>query len=263
MLSKLLHVTPATFRLQRYYTMPAYLGQKDAQQLDEDLMSDEGAFKLEQLMELAGLSCAQALQDAYPELSKYRKVLVCCGPGNQGGDGLVAIRHLFHFGYKPLLYYPKQGSNEFYKKLRKQCLNLSIPEIGSSEQDFQNALDDADIVMDAIFGFSFHGDPRPPFDTVISALKQTKKPIVSVDIPSGWTVEEGDPSGRFFVPSVLVSLTAPKLGVRSYKGKHYLGQSLHSTTDRREVQARSAALQRLVANSRHHRYERINSLQCI
>lgn len=46
-----------------------------------------------QLMELAGLACAQALATAYPS-DEYRHVLVCCGPGNQGGDGLVAARHL-------------------------------------------------------------------------------------------------------------------------------------------------------------------------
>ena len=73
--------------------MPAYLGQKDAQQLDVDLMSEDGGFQLEQLMELAGLSCAQALQDAYPDLQKYSRVLVCCGPGNQVGSSVIAMRH--------------------------------------------------------------------------------------------------------------------------------------------------------------------------
>ena len=82
--------------------MFAYLNQQDAQQLDVDLMSEEGGFVLEQLMELAGLSCAQALAAAYPvKKGAKRKVLVCCGPGNQGGDGLVAARHLFHFQYEP------------------------------------------------------------------------------------------------------------------------------------------------------------------
>jgi NAD(P)H-hydrate epimerase len=44
-------------------------------------------------MELAGLACAQTLAKVYPR-EKYRRVLVCCGPGNQGGDGLVAASHL-------------------------------------------------------------------------------------------------------------------------------------------------------------------------
>lgn len=46
-----------------------------------------------QLMELAGLACAQTLAKVYPR-DTHRRVLVCCGPGNQGGDGLVAARHL-------------------------------------------------------------------------------------------------------------------------------------------------------------------------
>ena len=46
-----------------------------------------------QLMELAGQACAVALARAYDK-AKYPRVLVCCGPGNQGGDGLVAARHL-------------------------------------------------------------------------------------------------------------------------------------------------------------------------
>ena len=44
-------------------------------------------------MELAGLACAQTLATVYDK-EKYPRVLVCCGPGNQGGDGLVAARHL-------------------------------------------------------------------------------------------------------------------------------------------------------------------------
>ena len=55
-------------------------------------------FTLDQLMELAGLSCAEALAKAYP-LEAHAKVLVVAGPGNNGGDGLVAARHLTHFGY--------------------------------------------------------------------------------------------------------------------------------------------------------------------
>lgn len=44
-------------------------------------------------MELAGLACAQTLATVYKR-ETHPRVLVCCGPGNQGGDGLVAARHL-------------------------------------------------------------------------------------------------------------------------------------------------------------------------
>lgn len=48
-------------------------------------------------------------------LSKGKRILVACGPGNNGGDGLVAARHLFHYGYQPTIYYPKQSKNELYQ----------------------------------------------------------------------------------------------------------------------------------------------------
>lgn len=103
-------------------------------------------------MELAGLSCAQALAKSYPP-STHRRVLVCCGPGNQGGDGLVAARHLHHFAYKPTLYYPKPGKKELYERLLTQARNLGCPVVEGVEE-FKAALGEADVVLDAIFGES-------------------------------------------------------------------------------------------------------------
>lgn len=56
-------------------------------------------FSVDQLMELAGLSVACSLASEYP-LHTHPQVLVIAGPGNNGGDGLVAARHLHHFGYQ-------------------------------------------------------------------------------------------------------------------------------------------------------------------
>src|ERR1700759_3350303 len=93
------------------------IGPKAAAALDEELMST-GTFSIDQLMELAGLSVSQAMYALSPP-SKSPNILVACGPGNNGGDGLVAARHLFHFGYKPTMYFPKQGKSEIYGRLRK------------------------------------------------------------------------------------------------------------------------------------------------
>ena len=73
-----------------------YLSQEEAQKIDQELFN-EYSFSVDQLMELAGLSVAVALTKAYPRGESHPKVLVCSGPGNNGGDGLVAARHLKMF----------------------------------------------------------------------------------------------------------------------------------------------------------------------
>jgi len=184
-------------------------------------MSAAGAFSLDQLMELAGLACAQTLAKVYGK-DKYTRVLVCCGPGNQGGDGLVAARHLSMFGYKPTIYMPKPGSKDIYQRLHTQCKNMSIPTLDQDE-DLRTALKSSDVILDAIFGFSFKGPIRAPFDFALPTLSTSGLPIVSVDIPSGWDVEAGNEAGVGLNPDVLVSLTAPKEGVRLFRGQHFLG----------------------------------------
>jgi hydroxyethylthiazole kinase-like uncharacterized protein yjeF len=101
-------------------------------------------------MELAGLACAQAFAKTFPLLS-HKKVIVCCGPGNQGGDGLVAARHLHHFRYKPTIYLPKPGSKEIYQRLLLQCENLEIPVINDVNK-FKEGLRESDAILDAVFG---------------------------------------------------------------------------------------------------------------
>ncbi|CAH1764736.1 1231_t:CDS:2, partial [Entrophospora sp. SA101] len=168
-----------------------YLSQKIAQTIDQELMSPAGGgFSIDQLMELAGLSIAQAVAHVYDK-SNHSRILVCCGPGNNGGDGLVAARHLSHFGYQPKIYYPKQTNKELYQRLVQQCKNLQI----AISNNLHDHLEKSDLVIDAIF----------------------------VDIPSAWDVEKGNVDNVGFTPSMLISLTAPKLGVKQFNGRHFLG----------------------------------------
>jgi NAD(P)H-hydrate epimerase len=175
-------------------------------------------------------------------LNKGRRILVACGPGNNGieiirsissllttkfskitgGDGLVAARHLWHYGYKPTIYYPKQSKNDLYQRLSKQLKDLNIP----FTDDFHSALQSTDHIVDAIFGFSFEGEVREPFPKVIEALRDTRIPVLAVDAPSSWNIETGPPDsgpGKGFMPEALISLTAPKPLVRWFKGRHFMG----------------------------------------
>ncbi|KAL7250641.1 hypothetical protein ACSBR1_012626 [Camellia fascicularis] len=184
-------------------------------------------FSVNQLMELAGLSVATAIAEVYRS-TEHIRVLAICGPGNNGGDGLVAARHLHHFGYNLSVCYPKRTPKPLYDGLVTQLESLCVPFL-SVEDLYMDLSNDFDILVDAMFGFSFCGTPRPPFDVLIQRLisiqnhhrmHQESPVVVSTDIPSGWHVEEGDISGEGIKPD-MVSLTAPKLCAKRFCGPHH------------------------------------------
>lgn len=149
--------------------------------------------------------------------------MVCCGPGNNGGDGLVAARHLALFNYTPEIYYPKRTDKLLYNNLTTQCLNMGInfinycPSIDTADKNYS-------LIVDALFGFSFKPPVRETFVPILDLLKNTKIPLASIDIPSGWHVENGPTEENDIKPDMLVSLTAPKLCAKYFKGPfHYLG----------------------------------------
>lgn len=69
---------------------------------------------------------------------------------DKGGDGLVAARHLWHYGYQPTIFYPKQSKNDLYERLATQLKNLDVP----FTEDFNGSLKTTDHVVDAIFGIT-------------------------------------------------------------------------------------------------------------
>lgn len=85
--------------------------------------------------------------------------------------------------------------------------------------------DSFDVIVDSLFGFSF--DPtrgvQSPYDIHLTAMRESHSPVISVDIPSGWDVEKGDVMSIGARPSVLISLTAPKLCSKYFSGTHYIG----------------------------------------
>mmetsp|Transcript_22486 Transcript_22486/g.32832 ORF Transcript_22486/g.32832 Transcript_22486/m.32832 type:complete len:450 (-) Transcript_22486:241-1590(-) len=196
----------------------SYLDASQAKDIDVQLMSSPG-FSIDQLMELAGLSVAAATRDfIVKNTGKKKRVLIVCGPGNNGGDGLVAARHLYHFGMEPTILYMKQGKAPIFENLVVQCKDLGIPVINEIP-----SLSQYDAVVDALFGFSFKGPAKPPYGELITAMASSPVPVLSVDVPSGWSVDEGDIHNTGFTPAAVISLTAPKECMRAYTGVHYLG----------------------------------------
>ncbi|KAK5089877.1 hypothetical protein LTR64_005806 [Lithohypha guttulata] len=190
------------------------LGPKAAADLDGDLMSDAGGFSIDQLMELAGLSVSQAVYNVHPPSA-----------GNNGGDGLVAARHLYFYGYTPVVYYPKPTKKPIYDGLVKQLNNLHIR--FDNETPFDKLAGESDLIVDALFGFSFQPPVREPFDQAIAVMEKGVKPVLAVDTPSSWHVEDGPQNeglGSKYMPDYLISLTAAKPNVGHFKGKkHFIG----------------------------------------
>ncbi|XP_037937006.1 NAD(P)H-hydrate epimerase [Teleopsis dalmanni] len=198
-----------------------FLNQTEAIAVDQELFN-EYKFSVDQLMELAGLSCAHAIAECFPA-DCYKRVLICCGPGNNGGDGLVCARHLSLMDYVPCIYYPKPTPRELYENLTHQCKKMDIGFLGCCPT-LEQAEADYDLIVDALFGFSFKPPVREDFVPIISVLQDTKIPIASIDIPSGWHVEDGKTDDCDFEPHLLISLTAPKICAKHFKGEyHYLG----------------------------------------
>ena len=115
------------------------------------------------------------------------------------------------------------------QRLTRQLENLNIP----FTDDFFAALSNQkqeqkpDYIIDSIFGFSFSGPIRDPFPSVITALSSTKIPILAVDAPSSWDIESGPPEkgqvGSEYMPTALISLTAPKPLTKWFTGRHFVG----------------------------------------
>ena len=222
------------------YPAVKYLTRSEANAIDEELMDEDIGFPLESLMELAGKSVADAIYDAYPpgtpgdtswDASERAKgiikgtVLVLCGKGNNGGDGLVAARHLKMYGYNVQVVYPERQNVAPFRGLVNQLKAFDVPVVLSMPGAYG-----VDLVVDCVFGFNFKGTPRAPWDVVLKQLVNPEffgeKPIVSVDVPLGWDVNRGpkdDGETPVLKPDMLVSLTAPKGCAIHHKGTHYLG----------------------------------------
>ncbi|KAF0981432.1 hypothetical protein FDP41_012089 [Naegleria fowleri] len=215
-----------------------FLSSDEAIKIDQLLMDKNvHGFSIDQLMEMAGMSVAHACFDHAPPRDRTNiSCLIVCGPGNNGGDGLVAARHLKHFGYSPVILYPKETTNELYIRLLTQCKQLEIPVFKSIDElleQHNNTFENFKFILDGIFGFSFSDKSgiREPYKHIIEILnekaKQQRVPMICIDIPSGWDVnntniEENLYNGGLYC-DVLISLTAPKLCAQHFKGVHYVG----------------------------------------
>ena len=181
----------------------------------------------ELLMENAGQAACAVFQKMAPVTE--RQVLIFCGLGNNGGDGLVLARKLHSLGAK-IKVYLLGDLNRFSGAAR---LNLDI--VGRLPLPMEQLVDcntltaelaHCDTVVDAIFGTGLSREISGLQGQVIELINNSKKPVLSLDIPSGVSGNTGQVMGTAVQATATVTFGLPKIGNLLYPG-FALGGTLH------------------------------------
>ncbi len=181
-------------------------------------IEDRGVASIE-LMEAAG----RAVAEAVVAIAGEGPVRVVCGKGNNGGDGLVAARHLTSTGLdaEVLLLWPA-GELTDDAAANLERFEGPVRELGSGEA--QSALAGSGAIVDAIFGTGFAGVARDPAASAIEAINGCPAPVVAADIASGVDASTGEVEGVAITAAVTVSFHAAKLGHWIAPGKRHRGE---------------------------------------
>jgi len=141
-----------------------------------------------ELMERAGAAVAREAMRAYP---RARRFAIVCGGGSNGGDGRVAARVL--------------------------------REAGRDAVETED-LAGADVVIDALFGTGFHGEPRPEAAELIERINAAGAPVVAVDVPSGVDGSTGEVATRAVRAALTVTFHGRKVGLVVAPGRFHSGR---------------------------------------
>jgi hydroxyethylthiazole kinase-like uncharacterized protein yjeF len=176
-----------------------------------------------QLMENAGAAIAEVLREKFSDLPG-RKIVVLCGKGNNGGDGMVVARLLAGMGAAPRVYlFANPGSVEGDAAVNLKRWQQSLGElyVVTSPAEWESArvvLGEVDLIVDALLGTGLRGPVEGLLGEVIgdvnAAQQQSRgrKIVAAVDMPSGLASDMEDFGGRVINADFTVTLTAPKLG---------------------------------------------------
>jgi len=179
-----------------------------------------------QLMENAGAGVADYLAQKFPDLAT-RNIVVLCGKGNNGGDGLVVARRLREAGARPrvfLLAEPGAIRGDAATNLQRWQQGGGELRVVTSAEQWAAAhvdLDLADLVVDAILGTGVKGRVEGVPASAVEGINSWREKrmqhrcrrfVMAVDMPSGLPSENGDYGGPVVRADATVTFTAPKLG---------------------------------------------------
>ena len=186
----------------------------------EDMAEEIGISKLI-LMENAGLQLANIIQKQYSK-NKSKNILIVCGSGNNGGDGLVCARHLIQFADEITICLlninGKLKTNEVKKNWNlirgiKKIKKMEIFQNKNFTKEFENEINKSDIIIDALFGTGLHGKLNNQVAFVMNQINKSKKSIVAVDIPSGLNPLDGSIANDVIIAELTVTFHKSKTGL--------------------------------------------------
>lgn len=175
------------------------------------------------LMENAGRGVAE---EAAVMLGKKKRVAVVCGVGNNGGDGLVAARHLLNSGKQVSIYIIGKRS----KLKADPRTNFTVLSRMKARIRWVRSLHDlkgignSDLIIDAIFGIGLSSEVRKPYSEIIDLLNRSRKPILAVDVPSGLDADTGKVMGTAVKARRTVTFVALKKGFSRADGPKHCGK---------------------------------------
>lgn len=184
------------------------------------------------LMENASRGLAQVVRQKLSEL-KGSRVAIVAGAGNNAGDGFALARHLHNDRAHPVVLIVGQESRisgdaktnlEIIKRMA-----LDVQTLGQDQQgldQLHRELQQADLVIDAIFGTGLSGPIRGFYKNVIEQINADSTPVLAVDIPSGLDCDTGQPLGLAVRATATVTFVARKTGFDAPDAQTYTGKVL-------------------------------------
>ncbi len=178
------------------------------------------------LMENAGAQVAEQLRRRIPN---HSKICILAGHGNNGGDGFVIARHLMNNEFQVKVWFIgdelklSEDSRIHFHALINMEANLK-PWNSESWELFNQELNNADVIVDALLGTGARGGLRDPHHSIIKVANQAKAYKVAVDMPTGVNSDTGEVIDGAFKADLTVTFALPKLGQLIYPGADYIGE---------------------------------------
>lgn len=182
------------------------------------------------LMENAGRAVFDAAVEILGGDARGKRVLILCGPGNNGGDGFVVARYLHQAKAHPIIaYYGDRETATGDASVNTEiAYSLGIEIHSNPDCKHELPSERLDLIIDALLGTGAKGLPRDPMGELINRINEfshrLKIPTLAVDIPSGVDADTGEVPGEAIDADVTVTFAAPKIGLAIHPGASHVGR---------------------------------------